>query len=114
MFHSIFKIFLRALRVLRGKKNMQKNKISKKQTKSALKFVFSYISCHKGSILFGVLLLIIVDFLQLIIPKFIQVILDSLSTEKLIQKIIISNTLIILSLAVLMVILRFFWRLFIV
>ncbi len=93
---------------------MQKNKISKKQTKSALKFIFSYISHHKVSILFGVLLLIIVDFLQLIIPKFIQVILDSLSTEKLIQKIIISNTVIILSLAVLMVILRFFWRLFIV
>ncbi len=93
---------------------MQKNKISKKQTKSALKFIFSYISHHKVSILFGVLLLIIVDFLQLIIPKFIQIILDSLSTEKLIQKIIISNTVIILSLAVLMVILRFFWRLFIV
>lgn len=122
MFHSIFKIFLRALRtfinkspsVLRGKNNMQKNKISKKQTKSALKFIFKYIARHKTSLIFGIILLIIVDFLQLIIPKFIQVVLDSISTENLIQKIIISNTIIILSLAVIMVVLRFFWRLFIV
>ncbi len=90
------------------------NKISKQQTKKAFHFLFSYILRHKLSLFFGILFLTTVDFFQLIIPKFIQVILDSISNEQLIKNLIIKNTLIILSLAIIMVILRFFWRFLIV
>ena len=91
-----------------------KNRLSKKQTKNAFKFLRSYLARHKFTLILGIFLLITVDLLQLIIPKFIQVILDSLSAEQFADKLIITNTAIIFSLAISMVILRFFWRFLIV
>lgn len=93
---------------------LNKKKNSKKQTIDAFKFLLSYVTRYKISLFFGILFLIVVDFFQLIIPKFIQIILDSLSNEQLIKGIIVKNSIIILSLAILMVILRFFWRFLII
>ena len=53
------------------------------------------------------------DFVQLIIPKFIQEILDSIKNEVYTKSFINQKVLIILLLAVSMFILRFFWRYFI-
>ena len=91
-----------------------KFKISNNQAINAFKFLLSYIFRYKISLFFGILFLIIVDLLQLIIPKFIQIILDSLNNEQLVKSIIIKNSSIIISCAIVMAILRFFWRFLIV
>jgi len=90
---------------------MKKNK--KKSSLKAIKFLLSYIARYKLAFFFGILFLIAVDVLQLTIPKIVQSTLDSLSALNFSEKSIINNSLLIILCAVLMVVLRFFWRLFI-
>jgi ATP-binding cassette subfamily B multidrug efflux pump len=80
----------------------------------AFGFLLSYIKQHLPSVLMGVLVLMGVDFFQLIIPKFVQRSIDVLGQGAFSGDLIVQNTLIILALAFGMIVLRFFWRLLIV
>jgi ATP-binding cassette subfamily B protein len=59
----------------------------------------------------GIVLLMVVDTFQLIIPRIIKRILDVLGDQNFSQALILRNALYIVALAAGMVILRFFWRL---
>jgi ATP-binding cassette subfamily B protein len=80
----------------------------------AIRFILNYLRNHKLSLCLGLLVLVIVDSFQLIIPKIIQRTLDIVAGSSFSGTVILKNSLIIIGLAVLMVILRFFWRFFIV
>ncbi|MBN1129915.1 MAG: ABC transporter ATP-binding protein, partial [Chitinispirillaceae bacterium] len=77
-------------------------------------FLLSHLKVHAVSLALGFFVLIGVDLLQLIIPRIIQQMLDSLSAATYDESLITTGTLIILLLAAAMVLLRFLWRLFIV
>jgi len=81
--------------------------------RDAFRFLISYIKRHIPSVLSGVLLLMFVDFVQLIIPKIVQRTIDILGMEGFSNELIARNTGIILALAFAMIILRFFWRMLI-
>jgi ATP-binding cassette subfamily B multidrug efflux pump len=83
-------------------------------TREALGFILSYIKRHSVAVLAGVLVLVSVDAIQIVIPRVIQRIIDLLGTADFSYEIILQRTLVILALAVGMVVLRFFWRLFII
>ena len=78
------------------------------QRHEALNFLLSYVKRHIWSIASGVILLIFVDFIQLIIPKFVQRTIDILGNSAFTDDIIIKNAVIILALASGMVLIRFF------
>ncbi len=80
----------------------------------AIRFLLSYLRKHTLSLALGLIVLVIVDSFQLIIPKIIQHILDKVSNASFSTALIFKNSLFIIVLAVLMVILRFFWRFFVV
>jgi ATP-binding cassette, subfamily B, multidrug efflux pump len=80
----------------------------------AIRFLLNYLRNHKLSLCLGLLVLIVVDSFQLIIPKIIQHTLDTVASTSFSRMLIFKNSLIIIALAVVMVILRFFWRFFIV
>ena len=80
----------------------------------AIKFLLKYLRHHKLSLFLGLLALMVVDSFQLIIPKIIQHTLDTVAGTSFSGTVILKNSLIIIALAALMVILRFFWRFFIV
>lgn len=81
---------------------------------SAIRFLLNYLRNHKLSLCLGLIVLVIVDSFQLVIPKIIQRTLDIVAGTSFSGTVILKNSLIIIGLAVLMVILRFFWRFFIV
>lgn len=80
----------------------------------AIRFLLNYLRNHKLSLCLGLLVLVIVDSFQLIIPKIIQHTLDTVAGTSFSRTVILKNSLTIIALAILMVILRFFWRFFIV
>ncbi len=88
--------------------------MNQKANMPALRFLLGYLSKHRLSLFLGLLVLIAVDSFQLIIPKIIQHILDVVAGTQFSKTIILKNSLLIIGLAILMVILRFFWRFFIV
>jgi len=94
----------------RGKEKKYEEKARRRQP---FQFILSYVKNHSWSVLSGVLLLVAVDLIQIIIPGIIQRIIDHLGEADFSQSFIMQNTLIILLLAVGMVIIRFFWRIFI-
>lgn len=83
------------------------------QTHKAALFLLKYLRRHSISLIVGLFVLIGVDTLQLLIPGIIQRTLDQLGSS-FSEKIILHSSLTILAFAALMIILRFFWRLFIV
>lgn len=91
-------------------KGTQSEKID---TRRALFFILSFVRRHLSSFLTGIVLLMIVDLIQIMIPRIIQRIVDTLEQTSFSQSLILKNTLFILALASAMVIIRFFWRLFI-
>jgi ATP-binding cassette, subfamily B, multidrug efflux pump len=80
-------------------------------TKKAAGFLFSYVKKHLPSVVLGMLLLVLVDLFQLLIPRLIRRTVDILGEESFARQTIISNSLKIVALAVAMVVVRFFWRL---
>ncbi len=71
-----------------------------------------YIKQNFRKILFGIVLLIIVDIAQLIIPKIIQYAIDGIGTEGFTKTNLFYAGAAIFLIACLMTLLRFFWRLF--
>ncbi len=94
------------------KGSMDKEKL-KSNSQGALAFILSFVKRHIPTILAGVAVLMTVDLIQIIIPKIIQRTIDILGDSFFSNELVIKNTLIILGLAFGMVILRFFWRIFI-
>lgn len=78
------------------------------------KFLLHYLKKHSGSILLGMLFLIGVDTVQLLIPKIIEHSLDVLGQNHFSNSTILKMALLIIGLAFSTVILRFFWRYFII
>jgi len=95
----------------RFKKKIPQEKDSPRQ---ALQFILTYVKRHLWSVLFGIALLVAVDLIQILIPRIIQRIIDHLGEADFSQSLLIKNTLVILLFAVGMVVIRFFWRVFIV
>lgn len=82
--------------------------------KSAVRFMLSYVGNHKVSVAAGVFVLMVVDLFQLIIPRVVQRVIDMLGEQSFSNSLVLRNTLLIVGLALGMVVLRFFWRLFII
>lgn len=80
----------------------------------AVRFLFSYLKKHLVSITAGFVVLIAVDLVQLYIPRIIQRSLDILGESTPSKYLILQNTVLIIGSAILMVILRFLWRLFVI
>jgi ATP-binding cassette subfamily B protein len=82
--------------------------------KDSIHFILKYFKKHRYALATGILVLIVVDTLQFIIPGIIQKVLDTLSTGAATDHFIINSVLIIFAAAVLMFGLRFLWRIFII
>ena len=80
-------------------------------SKKAVLFLFSYIKKHAWSVAAGMALLIIVDLIQLVIPRIVQRTVDILGEEHFARGAIFTNAMTIAALAAGMVVVRFFWRL---
>jgi ATP-binding cassette subfamily B protein len=80
-------------------------------TARALRFLLTYIKKYRLTIGTGIALLMVVDTIQLIIPRIIKKILDTLGEQGFSRDTVLKNALIIVALAAAMVVLRFFWRL---
>ena len=78
------------------------------------KLIFSYLKHYKKTIALGVLCLIIVDAIQMIVPKIIQHVIDSLHNPSFTMKTILISAGIIFGLAVFMAVLRFLWRILLI
>ncbi|MCD4820199.1 MAG: ABC transporter ATP-binding protein/permease [Candidatus Cloacimonetes bacterium] len=65
-------------------------------------------------ILFGIFLLFIIDGIQLIIPKIMQIAIDKIGTENFTSIFLLKAGLIIVVLTAVMTYLRYFWRIFII
>jgi len=72
-----------------------------------------YLMQHKKQVLLGVLALIIVDLLQLFVPKVIQFTIDGLLADALTSSMILRNAGILLALALSIAFFRIWWRYFI-
>ena len=79
-----------------------------------LKLIISYLKHYKKTIALGVLCLIIVDAIQMIVPKIIQHVIDSLHNPSFTMKTILMCAGIIFGLAVFMAVLRFLWRILLI
>ncbi len=79
-----------------------------------LKLIISYLKQYKKSIAIGVLCLITVDAIQMIVPKIIQHVIDSLYNPSFTMKAILIAAGIIFGLALVMAVLRYLWRIFLI
>ncbi|TSA25623.1 ABC transporter ATP-binding protein [bacterium] len=79
-----------------------------------LKLIISYLKQYKKSIAIGVLCLITVDAIQMIVPKIIQHVIDSLHNPSFTMKTILIAAGIIFGLALVMAVLRYLWRIFLI
>jgi len=79
-----------------------------------LKLIISYLKKYKKSIAIGVLCLIIVDAIQMVVPKIIQHVIDYLHKPEFTMNTILVYAGIIFGLAILMAVLRFLWRIFLI
>lgn len=93
----------------------KKSKMSKAEelikNREATLFLWKYIKKNFFQMLYGISVLIVVDLLQLIIPKYVKESLDLLSMELFNEKLILNIFLKIIFLSFLMAFLRVFWRL---
>ncbi len=69
-----------------------------------------YLVANRGSILFGLLCLIVVDLLQLFIPRVIKRVVDDLALMQVDRSGLLNDALIILALGLCIGFFRFFWR----
>ncbi|HPK40465.1 MAG TPA: ABC transporter transmembrane domain-containing protein, partial [Candidatus Cloacimonadota bacterium] len=76
--------------------------------------VIPYLKSSWKQISVGLFVLVIVDGLQVIIPKVIQKTIDSIGLEGYTQSDILKSSLIIVALAAGMVVMRYIWRMLIV
>ncbi|MBN2018201.1 MAG: ABC transporter ATP-binding protein [Candidatus Cloacimonetes bacterium] len=79
-----------------------------------LKLIISYLKRYKKSIALGVLCLIIVDAIQMVVPKIIQHVIDYLHKPEFTTNTILVYAGIIFGLALIMAVLRFLWRIFLI
>ncbi len=82
--------------------------------RDSLYFILSLVRKHLPAILLGVSVLIVVDFVQLVIPKLVQKTIDFLGQVRFSQSLIARYTVYILLLSLSMVALRFIWRMLII
>jgi len=78
--------------------------------KSSLKLLLKRILKHKKAIGLGLCTLIIVDAMQLIVPKVFEKVIDSLASGMATNSLLLNLGLVILGLYLIMGIFRFFWR----
>lgn len=90
-----------------------KNETAKGNSREAFAFILSFVKRHIPAVAAGVLVLMGVDLVQLIIPRIVQRTIDVLGDTAFSSELILRNTAFILILAFGMVVLRFFWRIFI-
>jgi ATP-binding cassette subfamily B protein len=90
-----------------------KNETAQGTSREALAFILSFVKRHIPAVAAGVLVLMGVDLVQLIIPRIVQRTIDMLGNTTFSSELIMRNAAFILTLAFGMVVLRFFWRLFI-
>ncbi len=76
--------------------------------------VTPYIKRNLHKIFLAILLLIIVDFMQIIIPKIIQKAIDNIGMEGFAKVDLLYAGLIILSITIFMTIIRYFWRILLI
>jgi len=76
------------------------------------KEVIPFLKRNIYLIIIGILLIIIVDLVQLEVPRIIQEAIDGLSNDGFTKNNLKNSALLILGLTVFMTTLRFFWRLF--
>jgi ATP-binding cassette, subfamily B, multidrug efflux pump len=81
------------------------------KTGQAIRFLLSYMKKYRRSIACGIFLLMTVDTFQLLIPRIIKRILDTLGQQNFSTTLILQNALMIAGLALAMTVLRFFYRL---
>ncbi|MBN1576808.1 MAG: ABC transporter ATP-binding protein [Chitinispirillaceae bacterium] len=81
-------------------------------TGRALRFMLSYMRRHFPSIVSGILLLMTVDTCQLVIPRIVKKVLDTLGEQEFSSTLVVKSALSITALAVAMTVLRFCYRLF--
>ena len=79
-----------------------------------LKLILSYLKPHKKTIFWGVCCLVVVDAIQMIVPKIIQHIIDFLRLPGFTTSGIFKFALLIFILAIIMAALRFLWRLLLI
>jgi ATP-binding cassette, subfamily B, multidrug efflux pump len=91
-------------------KNMSKQSIP---TGRAIRFLFSYMKKHRFSIAVGITLLMVVDVVQLIIPRIMKTIIDALGERSFSWDLILKNVFMIASLALVMTAIRFCYRMLI-
>ncbi len=84
------------------------------KTRQALKFLWKYLKSGLLSISLGILFLMTADYLQILIYRIVGKTIDQLSFQNISYDLITKNALIILSFAILMALVRFFWRHFII
>ena len=76
----------------------------------SFKLIQPYLIANRISILFGLLCLIVVDLLQLLIPRVIKRVVDDLTFIQVDHSSLLNDALIILSLGLCIGFFRFFWR----
>ena len=79
-----------------------------------LKLILSYLKPHKKTIFWGFCCLIVVDAIQMVVPKIIQHIIDFLRLPGFTTSEIFKFALLIFILAIIMAVLRFLWRLLLI
>ena len=89
-------------------------KIEKTRDKRLFDRVLPYLKRNLKYILLGILVLIIVDAVQLLIPKVIQTAIDSLGVEGVTQKHLAGYMFLIFLMAGIIAIMRYFWRILII
>jgi len=73
--------------------------------------VTPYLKANIGRIMVGILILIAVDFAQLVIPKIIQLAIDNIDKGLFTKMDLLKSGIVIFLLTIFMVFLRYFWRL---
>ena len=94
-------------------RNMMKPETSNGNSRDAISFILSFVKRHIPALAGGIAILMAVDLVQLLIPRIVQRTIDMLGEAVFSQEIVFRNAAFILSLAGAMVVMRFFWRLFI-
>jgi ATP-binding cassette subfamily B protein len=81
---------------------------------SNLKLIFSYLKPHKKHLVIGILSLVLVDGLMMIIPQIERHVIDSLKLPGFASSDLLKFSLLIVVIALVMAVLRFLWRWFII
>ena len=76
----------------------------------SLQLIIPYLAAHRYRIVFGLLCLIVVDLLQLFIPRVIKRAVDDLTLMQVDHRGLLDHALAILALGLFIGIFRFFWR----